>query len=233
MNHLRTAPLNTTQFAPVPSTQTTLTAWEDIIEWRALYLDVDTKVYHTDASDINKINFVWFAFETITTGNPVLIDVSWVNRSQWLLSEWSDYFLANWVWWLISLTTWDNLVKVGKAMTSTVISIFPLWETFLWIKNVDVTDLTKTLALSDMGTRQRCINALSQTITIDTNANVPFPLWTEITVLQSGAWQVIIEGAVWVTINWIVTWAEWLQRQYQSVVLLKVGTDEWELSWDI
>jgi len=62
----------------VPTTQSTFVAWENITAWNALYiLPADWKVYKTNASNISKINFIWFATNTVSSWWNVIVDTSW------------------------------------------------------------------------------------------------------------------------------------------------------------
>ena len=97
-------------------------AWENITAWNALYIHTDWKVYKTDASNSSKINFIWFATNTATTWNNVLVDTSWVSATQSGLTIWSDYYLSN-TPWAISTTPWTNIVNVWKAVSATWIQI--------------------------------------------------------------------------------------------------------------
>lgn len=106
----------------VGSTKSTIVAWENITSWNALYIHTDWKVYKTDASNSSKINFVWFATNTISSWWNVVVDTAWISNTQsWLVISY-DYFLANTAWW-ISNTAWTNVVSVWKAISTTWIEI--------------------------------------------------------------------------------------------------------------
>lgn len=80
------------------------------------------RVYKTNASNINKINIIWFATETVTMWNNIIIDVSWISNTQSWLSTWSNYYLSD-TPWNISTTPWTNVVLVWKALNVTWILI--------------------------------------------------------------------------------------------------------------
>src|SRR5690242_18646706 len=92
-----------------------------------------------------------------------------------------------------------------------------------------------TLVLSDQG---KCINftgSAAQTLTVPTNANVPFPTspqTTRIAVCQAGTGSVTIQGDTGVTIAKLSTASLTIAGQYGEVVLTKRGTDAWRLNGD-
>ena len=97
---------------------------------------------------------------------------------------------------------------------------------------VAVTGTSKTLALADGETIQECTNASTQTITIDTNANVAFAVGTAIKVTKYGAGDVNIIGASTVTINGNTESGssesqETITGQYSSAIATKMDTDNW------
>ena len=68
-------------------------------------------------------------------------------------------------------------------------------------------------------------------LTVDTNANVPYPLGTVIGVIQIGAGQTTIVAAGGVTINSVSTLK--MKQQYAVVILIKRASDTWALSGDL
>jgi hypothetical protein len=92
-----------------------------------LYFIVETetnenswRVYKTDATNTAKINFIWFATNTATTWNNIIVDTSWVSATQTGLTVWSDYYLNNTAW-AISTTPWANVRRVWVATFTTSI----------------------------------------------------------------------------------------------------------------
>ena len=69
------------------------------------------------------------------------------------------------------------------------------------------------------------------TLTIPTNATTAFPVGTSIDILQVGAGQVTVSGAVGVTLNY--TPGNKLRTQWSSATLFKRGTDLWVLIGDL
>ena len=108
--------------AKANTTRSTFVAWENISAWNALYLHTDWKVYKTDATSTTKINFIWFATQTVLSNANVIVDTSWVSLTQSGLTVGSDYCLSN-TPWAISTTPWTNVVSVGNAVSANWIQI--------------------------------------------------------------------------------------------------------------
>jgi len=88
-----------------------------------------------------------------------------------------------------------------------------------------LSSLTERDSLIEMG------KATAQTLTVPTNATVAWPVGTSISILQTGAGQVTVAGAVGVTIN--ATPGLKLRAQWSSATLLKRATDTWVLFGDL
>jgi hypothetical protein len=133
------------------STKEIFVAWEDITAWNALYIHTDWKAYKTDASNSSKINFIWFATNTVSSWWNVIVDTSWVSNTQTWLTIWSDYYL----WWDIGASS--NITV--DSWTGSNFDIwystdeFAVWQTFtttdnLYISKVEVY-LWKTWSPTD------------------------------------------------------------------------------------
>jgi hypothetical protein len=94
------------------------------------------------------------------------------------------------------------------------------------------TGTTYTLAESDAGQLITLTNAAAITLTVPTNATVPFANGTQITISQNGAGQVTVAGAVGVTIVASDS-ATKLRAQYSAATLVKLNTNSWILIGDI
>jgi Major tropism determinant N-terminal domain len=94
-----------------------------------------------------------------------------------------------------------------------------------------------TLSLSDDGTVITTSNSSANTISIPTNATVPFAIGTQITVIQIGSGQTTIQAVAsgTTTVGSVGTSAiaPKLRVVYSSATLLKVGTDTWYVIGDI
>jgi hypothetical protein len=93
------------------------------------------------------------------------------------------------------------------------------------------TGTTYTLVAGDAGDIIEINNASSITLTIPTNASVPFPVGTQITILQTGAGQITVAGPSGGTLN--STPGTKLRAQWSSATLLKRATDTWVLMGDL
>ena len=94
------------------------------------------------------------------------------------------------------------------------------------------TGTTYTLAASDAGDLVTLTNASAITLTVPTNASVPFAIGTQVTIAQSGAGQVTISPAVGVTVSAADT-ATKLRVQWSAATLIKTNTNNWILIGDI
>lgn len=74
-------------------------------------------------------------------------------------------------------------------------------------------------------------NASAITVTVPANTSVAFPTGTQINLLQRGAGQITVAGAVGVTINSSSTLK--LRAQWSAATLIKIDTNTWVLTGDI
>lgn len=93
---------------------------------------------------------------------------------------------------------------------------------------VSFASTSKTFALSDANTFQQTTAATTVTLTIDTNANVAFPVGTEIEIFQQGAGQIVIAAAGGVTIQSAFSNLK-IGAQYTGAIFKYLGTDTWSL----
>lgn len=89
------------------------------------------------------------------------------------------------------------------------------------------TGTTYTLALSDAHKLVTLSNASSITLTVPTNASIPFDIGDQVNLLQLGAGQVTISGAG-VTLRSQGSKLK-LNGQYSTATLVKIASDEWVL----
>ena len=89
-----------------------------------------------------------------------------------------------------------------------------------------------TLVLGDAYELIEMEVSTANTLTIPTNASVPFPLGTQILVSQLGTGQTTITPAVGVTLRSSGGKTK-TAAQYSMCTLIKRGTDEWYLSGDL
>jgi hypothetical protein len=94
------------------------------------------------------------------------------------------------------------------------------------------TGTTYTLTANDAGQLITLTSASAITLTVPTNATVPFANGTQITISQNGVGQVTIAPAVGVTVSASDT-ATKLRTQYSAATLIKLNTNSWILIGDI
>lgn len=88
------------------------------------------------------------------------------------------------------------------------------------------TTTAYTLVLGDAGKYVTLSNASAVTLTVPTNATVAFDVGTVVNLVQLGAGQVTIAGAVGVTVNSQGSKLK-LSGQYAVASLLKTATNTW------
>ena len=93
------------------------------------------------------------------------------------------------------------------------------------------TGTTYTLVAGDAGDLVTLTNAAAITLTVPTNASVPFAVGTQITLTQSGAGKVTVDGAVGVTVNAADGYLS-LRTQWSSATIIKTATNSWILIGD-
>ena len=93
------------------------------------------------------------------------------------------------------------------------------------------TGTSYTLAVNDSGQLVTLSNASAITLTVPTNASVPFAIGTQVTITQANSGQVTVAGAVGVTVNSADS-ALKLRVQWSSATLIKTNTNSWILIGD-
>lgn len=92
---------------------------------------------------------------------------------------------------------------------------------------------SKTFALSDADTLQFSQSGGPVTCTVDTNANVPFPIGTEIQIFQAGSGQVTIAGGSGVSFITIAGYQKLGGGSGALVLLKSYSPDVWMLNGDL
>lgn len=133
---------------------------------------------------------------------------------------------TNTIWTLPTADAVGTFVSDGSGN----ISLTPSPSIFRSIVSVSTT--TKTFALADANTFQQCSNGSTQTLTVDTNANVAFPIGTEIDIYQEGAGQVVIVAAGGVTIESVFSNLK-IANQYTGATLKKLAINTWALTGNL
>lgn len=93
------------------------------------------------------------------------------------------------------------------------------------------TGTSYTLAVNDSGQLVTLSNASAVTLTVPTNASVPYAIGTQITITQANSGQVIVVGDTGVTVNAADGYLK-LRTQWSSATLIKTNTNSWILIGD-
>ena len=88
-----------------------------------------------------------------------------------------------------------------------------------------------TLALTDNSDIVEISNASANNLTVPLNSSVPFPIGSQINILQTGAGQTTLVATGGVTIN--STPGLKLRAQWSAATLIKRGTDTWVAVGDL
>lgn len=143
---------------------------------------------------------------------------AWFDSSVNILKVWSG---TAWVSTSIDLSLYATISYVSNAD-----NIPTLNSTKVPTASINTQTSSYTLVASDAGKVIYLNNSLTSTITVPTNASVPFSIGTKIDIIQAGISQVTISGASGVTINSEGNKNKILS-QWCGVSLLKTETDTW------
>jgi hypothetical protein len=94
------------------------------------------------------------------------------------------------------------------------------------------TGTSYTLVAGDAGELITLANASAITLTIPTNAAVPFATGTQITITRAGSGSVTVVGDTGVTVNSADNFLK-LRAQWSSGTLIKTNTNSWILIGDV
>jgi hypothetical protein len=94
------------------------------------------------------------------------------------------------------------------------------------------TGTAYTLAVGDAGELVTLANASAITLTVPTNASVPFAIGTQITITRAGSGSLTVVGDTGVTVNSADGDLK-LRVQWSSATLIKTNTNSWILIGDI
>jgi hypothetical protein len=87
---------------------------------------------------------------------------------------------------------------------------------------------SKTLALTDRGTMQKCLSASDIVLTIPLNSVVAFPIDSEIVISRYGSGKLSVSPTSEVTL-YSSDSKRYISKQYEFATLKKIATDEWVL----
>jgi hypothetical protein len=94
------------------------------------------------------------------------------------------------------------------------------------------TGTTYTLVAADAGDLVTLTNSSPITVTVPTNASVPFATGSQITIIQSGSGNVTVVGDTGVTVSSADGDLK-LRTQWSAATLIKTNTNNWVLIGDI
>lgn len=94
------------------------------------------------------------------------------------------------------------------------------------------TGTTYTLTAGDAGELVTLTNASAITLTVPTNASVPFAIGTQITITRAGSGSLTVVGDTGVTVNSADGYLK-LRTQWSSGTLIKTNTNSWILIGDL
>jgi len=132
----------------------------------------------------------------------------------------------------------DTTFKQNKTVTKGTVFIFEpgniaARDTNYTLKHLQINVQTSsyTLLLSDDGKIINMNVGSANNLTVPVNSSVPFPIGTSVTVVQYGSGETTINPTVGVTVRTSGSRYK-LFEQYSTVVLTKIGVDEWILNGD-
>ena len=98
---------------------------------------------------------------------------------------------------------------------------------------VNESTTARTLSASDFGSVIRTSNGSEVTITIPTDAAVPYPVGSSIAFRQIGNGQIVVVGDTGVTVNLVDGFTAKTRGKGSTIAIHKVDTDEWDLLGDL
>ena len=125
---------------------------------------------------------------------------------------------------LTSSTANDVVYYDGSSWVNKYVASIP-------VKTNSLTGTLNYLVAADAGKIVEINNSSAISLVIPTNSTVPFPIGTQITILQTGTGQITVSGPSGGTLN--ATPGTKLRAQWSSATLLKRATDTWVLMGDL
>jgi len=249
------SPINSTDAAnknyvdnkPLPiikSTQEIFVAWEkitqsDIDNWyNAMYKSTDWKVYKTDADNINKINFIWFAVTPALINENIKLNISWIHtRIIDSLDIWKDFYLNNiapdvvqwdinqllssWTDWISNMIWYSNTyyeISQSLSLINWTLNTFTVWLKKLWSPNIIVnleifSDIiySTLVATSDNQINSSTLTTSFQDIIFTFGSWLNLTAWTYYAKLNIVSWTLSTSNYLlvkWHNVN-VYTW--WIQ----------------------
>lgn len=200
---------------------------------------IDLQSSFPNGSPPDYINNVFYSYAENTSVGPSIV-IKGTQPADTLSSAFVGTVTTDTIG-LASYTFEQNLTRIDAfklqsdpSPSSVVVSLPNGKIDSKWL-NIPVAEelgATYTLSESDENVHIKFNSAVSQTVTVPTNAVVMFPIGTEIPVSRHGIGAVAFTPDGGVTINSADGYLS-LRAQYSEGVLLKTATDTWLLSGDL
>lgn len=111
-------------------------------------IDNSTTLYKTDATNSEKISYLWVATNNATIGGDVIFESAWKTSQFSWLSNGSTYYISN-VPWKVSVNPWTYNKEFGVASwTDSIIMTDSYFNNSVWSFNLDASweaDWNKTI----------------------------------------------------------------------------------------
>lgn len=210
------AATNRTVVVPaISTTQSTFTAWENIIAWNALRIHTDWKVYKTTLWSI----FQWFASNTANTNENVIVDIQWVTTSLSWLSINSSYYL-----W--SLSNWTPTTITTNSVSSTLNwTLSPtanVWQTFTMSESWTLQSITIRMRNDWSGSWSVSMSVLNwvwwSVLWTSTNTVANTSIWWSYSNFTFNFSNISLSATSWLYFKIIFSWSWswWIYVQWDS-----------------
>ncbi len=206
--------------------------------------DVDNRITTIEAIDLGKsitsIEVTTDGMMTITYSDSTFdvfplptLDLTMVFKGEW--QPLTPYFAGNLItaaggfYCVLQDHTSGSPDFDPNATLGTAGDLYQFWFSIGTVPVYTRSATTFEPLFGDANSYNRCTNASGCTVTIPDNADIPFPVNTELHFRQCTTGSVFIEASTSVVINAVTGFATNTDVEGAVVTLKKVGTDEWDL----